>query len=342
MNSMNTPRVAEGPISEGAPGFGAPGLGAPPAPMRGAGWAFPPLGPIVVVIVGLAVATGIGLVGLDHLGRAGDDHAGARADLLAATVAARRAARPPEPRLEATQLAARRSSSEPIVVAQDHAQGPRTVHDVTLGAPDQAALTNMIATEHGVADMRPGRARSPVRPVGTAGQKLVVLVAEPRAAQGAPALVSALVALVVLLLGVAATVAYAVSRDVVRDVDFVTHRVRGMAQVRTEPTGELIPVRTMDEVGVLTAAFNKLVSRFGKAERQYREDLTRASAADRERAAFLAAVSHELRSPLNAILGFADILMSEVDGPRPAHRHPTTGRRSPPPGRPRPAPPPPP
>ena len=38
-------------------------------------------------------------------------------------------------------------------------------------------------------------------------------------------------------------------------------------------------------------------------------------AADRDRAGFLAAVSHELRSPLNAILGFADILMTEVDGP---------------------------
>ena len=280
----------------------------------GAGWPFVPLAPLVVVLVGLAVAIGIGLVGLDHLARAGDDHAGSRADLLAATVGARLAALPPERRLEATQLAARRSAAELLVVAQDPAQGLRIVHDVTLGAPDTGALAKMVATEHGVAEMRLGRARYAVRAFAP-NEKLVVLVAEPRAAQGAPALVSALVALVVLLLGVAAAVAYAVSRDVVRDVDFVTHRVRGMAQVRTEPTGELIPVRTMDEVGVLTAAFNKLVSRFGKAERQYREDLSRASAADRERAAFLAAVSHELRSPLNAILGFADILMEEVDGP---------------------------
>jgi hypothetical protein len=217
-----------------------------------------PLAPIVVVIVGLAVAIGIGLVGLDHLGRAGDDHAGARADLLAATVAARLSQLPPERRLEATQLAARRSSSELMVVAQEPARGstPRIVHDVTLGAPDPSALAKMLTSEHGVADMRLGRARYAVRPITGSNQTLVVLVAEPRAAQGAPALVSALVALVVLLLGVAATVAYAVSRDVVRDVDFVTDRVRGMAQVRTEPTGELIPVRTMDEVGVLTAAFN--------------------------------------------------------------------------------------
>src|SRR5207247_5741690 len=47
----------------------------------------------------------------------------------------------------------------------------------------------------------------------------------------------------------------------------------------------------------------------------YHENLSRAHAADRDRAAFHAAVSHELRSPLNAILGFADILATEVDGP---------------------------
>jgi signal transduction histidine kinase len=118
-----------------------------------------------------------------------------------------------------------------------------------------------------------------------------------------------------MLVGVAAAVAYAVARDANRDVDFVAQRVRGMVHVRSEPTGEAVPVRTMDEVGALTVAFNALVDRFAAAQSTYGSDLERVRAADRDRAAFLAAVSHELRSPLNAILGFADILMTEVDGP---------------------------
>jgi signal transduction histidine kinase len=71
----------------------------------------------------------------------------------------------------------------------------------------------------------------------------------------------------------------------------------------------------MDEVGALTLAFNALVDRFTASQLSYEADLERVRSADRDQAAFLAAVSHELRSPLNAILGFADILMAEVDGP---------------------------
>ena len=290
-----------------------------PLPRSGAGWPFVPLAPLVVVVVGLAVALGIGLVGFDYLARAGDRHAGMRADLLASTLAARLAQLPPDRHLEAAQLAARRSAAEIVVVAPPAADGiPRIVHDVTLGLPDAPALHKMLESEQGVVEKRFGRLRYAVRPIGPPGAaspRIVVLVAEPGAAAGAPALATALAAFVVLLLGVAATVAYFVSRDVTRDVEFVTRRVSGMSQVRAEPTGELIPPRTLDVIGLLTTAFNKLVGRFGKAEKAYREDLARADSADRERAAFLAAVSHELRSPLNAILGFADILMTEVDGP---------------------------
>jgi signal transduction histidine kinase len=287
------------------------------APRLRTGWPFLPLAPLLVVVVGLAVALGIGLVGLDQLSRSGDEHAGARAELLAATVAARLAALPPARRLEATQFAARRAEPSELIVTTSEGE---VVHAyTTLGVPDSDALKKMLAHGHGVADTRMGRSRYHVRAIGPPSDpkasRLIVLVPEPPTTERATALAISLAALVVLLLGVAAGVAYAVSRDVERDVDFVTDRVRTMAQVRAEPTGELIPARTMDEVGILTATFNKLVGRFGIGEKAYRQDLARASAADRERAAFLAAISHELRSPLNAILGFADILMEEVDGP---------------------------
>ncbi len=40
-----------------------------------------------------------------------------------------------------------------------------------------------------------------------------------------------------------------------------------------------------------------------------------AARADEDTGAFLTAVSHELRNPLNSILGFADVLLQEIDGP---------------------------
>jgi signal transduction histidine kinase len=287
----------------------------PPRAAAAAGWSFVTLAPLLVVVVGFAVALGILVVGIDQLSRAGEEHAATRADLIAATVAARLSELPLQHRFAATQLARRRSAAELLVVTP----AGEIIHDATLGPPDPAALARMLETQHGAAEVRMGRVRYAVRTIGPPNNptldRLVVLVAEPRATQGGNALVIALTALAVLLLGVAAAVASAVSRDIARDVDFVTDRVRTMAQIKLEPTGELIPCRTMDDVGLLTVAFNKLVGRFGIASNAYHDDLARASAADRERAAFLAAVSHELRSPLNAILGFADILMEEVDGP---------------------------
>jgi len=280
-----------------------------------------PLPPLIVLVVGLAVAVAIGIVGVDHLARASDDHAAAEADLLAATMAARLAKLPSmatpgsagSERLEALQLAARRTGSEFLLLAYDG----EVILDASLGAPDRNALKKVIALGRGEAITGLGRTRFSVRPLGPppAAQQLVAFVREPPSPEGGPAFVTALLALTTLLVGVAATVAYAVARDATEDVVFITSRVRGMAHVRTEPTGEPVPVRTIDEIGVLTGQFNALVGRFAAEERSYRENLMRAQAADRDRAAFLAAVSHELRSPLNAILGFADILATEVDGP---------------------------
>jgi signal transduction histidine kinase len=268
-----------------------------------------------VILVGLAVAMAIGAFGVANLATASDDHAAARADLLATTLGARLSRLPTSEWLDLMQLAARKTGAEFVVISREG----DVVFDASLGMTDRAALKRVAAVSSGEAVTGLGRARFGTEPLVARGlstaQVLVAFVREPSAPEAAPALVRALVALTTLLVAVAAAVAYAVASDANRDVEFVGERVRGMVHVRSEPTGEAVPVRTMDEVGALTVAFNALVARFAAAQSSYKRDLVRVRAADRDRAAFLAAVSHELRSPLNAILGFADILMTEVDGP---------------------------
>ncbi|MGH7439111.1 MAG: sensor histidine kinase, partial [Polyangiaceae bacterium] len=265
----------------------------------------------MVILLGVAVALASGFLGVTGLAKASNEHAAARAELLASTLGARLSQIPKAERLEVMQLAARKTGAEFLVVS------PRgdVVLDASLGPADRGALRQVIEQRVGEAFTGLGRTRFATERLSGALDTLVAFVREPAAPEGASDLLRALVALTTLFVGVAAAVAYAVARDANRDIDFVGERVRGMVHVRSEPAGEAVPVRTMDQVGALTAAFNALVERFAAAQSAYQSDLARVRAADRDRAAFLAAVSHELRSPLNAILGFADILATEVDGP---------------------------
>ncbi len=279
------------------------------APGERRAWPLLPLAPVAVIVLGIAAAFAIGVLGASTLSSASDQHAAARADLLVATLGARLEHLTAEERLEAMQRAARKTGAELVVVTRDG----DLVFDASLGMSDRDAMRRVVAQREGEAITGLGRTRFAVRPL--LGAFLVAFVREPSAPEAGPALLRALVALTTLLIGVAAAVAYAVARDANRDVDFVARRVAGMVHVRSEPAGEVVPVRTMDEVGALTVAFNAVVDRFAAAQSSYQNDLERVRAADRDRAGFLAAVSHELRSPLNAILGFADVLMTEVDGP---------------------------
>ena len=274
---------------------------------RALGVSLVPLAPLVVIVVATAVAAAIGLLGLSHLSGASDEDAASRAHLLAETLGARLAAMPAGDRAAAIQLAARRTGAEVLVADR---QG-RPELDATLGPPAPDALVSFAKDQHGQTTTRVGAVRFATRALG--GDMLYVFVRVP-AAEGAPALLSALLALTTLLVAVAAIVAFAVARDAEKDIVYVGERVLAMAKVRTEPTGEAVALRSKDEVGALTSAFNDLVARFAAAESAYHRDLRRAAAADRDRAQFLAAVSHELRTPLNAVLGFADVLMKGVDG----------------------------
>lgn len=147
------------------------------------------------------------------------------------------------------------------------------------------------------------------------GRRLVALVPLRDTSGARAALIASLFAFAIILLSAAGLVAWALARDVHADVLYLRGLIVSMASDKDEPHRSLIPVRTIDQVGQLTASFNVLLERFFAAERVYRQDLAEVNAFSKDRSEFLAALSHELRTPLNVILGFADVLLSEIDGP---------------------------
>lgn len=272
-----------------------------------------PIGPGIVIIVGIATAVAVSQLGIRELQRMSDAASAQRAEVLAAAIAARLRWATSEERSEIVGHAARRSGSELLVVEQ----GGAIVVDESLGAPGREEIVRLMSAGNGESKTALGRVRFAARPLPPPHENVSVLafVSVPSPPPGSFALGRAVAALTVLLLGVAATVAWSFIRSARDDVDYVRRRILDIARTDADPAGQPIPIRSLDQVGVLTAAFNLLVSRFAAAERTYRADLRQAAEMDRERSAFLAGLSHELRTPLNAILGFAHVLESEVDGP---------------------------
>jgi signal transduction histidine kinase len=148
---------------------------------------------------------------------------------------------------------------------------------------------------------------------------VMALVSAPSPAEGTIGLSRAVGVLTLLLLSVAVAVALVLMRATRDDVLYVRHRIAEMARGGSEASSGVtaggVPLRSLDQVGMLTAALNVLIARFAAAEQGYRGDLRFAAQLDTERSQFLAGLSHELRTPLNAILGFTHLLESEQEGP---------------------------
>lgn len=267
----------------------------------------------MVLLIGIATALAIALIGIRQLARLTDDAASLRANAVVATLVARMEGTTFEDQVEILGRAKRGNSTELLLVDQTG----QILVDESYGAPNRAEVQRILQAGSGEARMSLGRVRFSVRALDPPLQttSVVAFVAAPSPPPGSVRLVNAVAALTVILLGVAVGVAHAFTKQVRDDVDFVRDHIVDMARPDAAPTGQQIPIRSLDQVGVLTAAFNMLVTRFAAAERTYRADLAQATDMDRERSAFLAGLSHELRTPLNAILGFAHILESEVDGP---------------------------
>lgn len=298
------------------------------------GLPFLPVVPAIIVIVGIATAAAITWLGVEQLREQSDRATALQSKTLALTLGERLRATPhaalrvhdleqlppeaigkrmlgrPDPLFDrVVARAADRSGAEFLIVDDagntviDQTDPPH-IQNVNvlkkLGSGDTRGRTHFYAT----------RLTAPLE-----GLWLIAFVPAAETPFATSPLVRSVAAFTLILVGVAAFVAYYLARSVHSDVSFVRDRIVAMTALDSAPGGQPIVVRGVDQVGQLTVAFNRLVERFYAAEEAYRRDLSGALNYERERSDFLAALSHELRTPLNVILGFADVLLSEVDGP---------------------------
>ena len=302
------------------------------------GLPFLPLVPAIIVLVGVATAAAITWLGVEQLREQSDRATALQSRTLALTLGERLRATPhaalkPEaieklPReaigkhmLEnpdgqfnrIVSRAADRSGAEFLIVDE---AGNKVV-DETDGAPEPQSINILKKLGSGDTYIAHGRAHFYATRLNAPldGLWLIAFVPAAETPYATSPLVRSVSAFTVILVGVAAFVAYYLARSVHSDVSYVRDRIVAMTALDSAPGGQAIVVRGVDQVGQLTVAFNRLVERFYAAEEAYRRDLSGALNYERERSDFLAALSHELRTPLNVILGFADVLLSEVDGP---------------------------
>ncbi len=280
-------------------------------------WPVLPVAPAIVALLALATAALIAMAAAKQLQSTSDDAAALRSKALAATLAARMRFAPVERRAALLTRAGRRTGASFVLVSKDGTM----IFDQPLAAMSEEHVARLLAAAEGLTETPRGRARYAAAKVGAPLSHLSVMafVEAPSPADGTVRLSNAIGVLTLLLLGVAVTVALLFTRTARDDVAYVRQRIADMARGASDASDgispNVVPLRSLDQVGLLTAALNNLIQRFESAEQGYREDLRAAARLDTERSQFLAGLSHELRTPLNAILGFTHLLESEDDGP---------------------------
>jgi signal transduction histidine kinase len=255
-----------------------------------------------------AVAT----IGVNQLAQQSDREAALQSRLLALTLVERLGTTEASQRPNVVERAAVRSGAELLVVDDTG----HVVIDGSVRAPSAIGVVQLLRTGQGETHTSLGRVRfyAARLPTPLDHLSLLSLVPAPDHPLLTDSLIELLGAFTFVLLGIAALVAYALAKGAQSEIAYVETRIEGMASL-SQASGTTIPVRSLDQVGAMTETFNELVQRYAEAESAYKTDLDMAVHIERDKSAFLAALSHEFRTPLNAILGFTDVLLGDMEGP---------------------------
>jgi signal transduction histidine kinase len=102
-------------------------------------------------------------------------------------------------------------------------------------------------------------------------------------------------------------------RDAERDIDRASRQVGAVADGEI-PEPMAINTFATAELRGLVAAVDRLVGRITDANVAKYVLIEKGQEADRLKSQFLANMSHDLRSPLNSVLGFSELLMTGIEG----------------------------
>ncbi len=124
-----------------------------------------------------------------------------------------------------------------------------------------------------------------------------------------------LAVLVVSALALSLFVGGLLGRDLARDVAQLAGRIAAIGTKAPGSRPPLAAIPQFSDLRALSAALNELLVRIAEIHVTQFVAIEKTLAADRVKMQFLANVSHDLRSPLNAILGFSELLLRDTQGP---------------------------